>query len=52
MIANAEMKSGEKTQVYFKDSCFGNEVDFVGRERSTGQFMYFNFANVAEIDFP
>lgn len=52
MTANVEMKSGEKTQVYFNDSCFGNEVDFIGRERSTGQWMYINFANIAEIDFP
>jgi len=52
MTANVELKSGEKTQVYFNDSCFGNEVDFLGRERSTGQYVYYNFANVAEIDFP
>jgi len=52
MTLNVEMKSGEKSQVYFNDSCFGNEVDFIGRERSTGQYQYFNFANIAEIDFP
>ena len=52
MTLNAEMKTGEKSQVYFNDSCFGNEVDFIGRERSTGQYQYFNFANIAEIDFP
>lgn len=52
MTVNVELKSGLKSQVYFNDSCFGNEVDFVGRERSTGQFLYFNFANIAEIDFP
>lgn len=50
--ANVEMKSGEKTAVYFNDSCFGNEVDFLGRERSTGNFRYFRFADIAEIDFP
>ncbi len=52
MTLNVEMKSGEKLPVYFNDSCFGNEVDFIGRERSTGQYLYFNFANIAEIDFP
>jgi len=52
MTLNIELKSGEKSQVYFNDSCFGNEVDFLGRERSTGLFNYFNFANIAEIDFP
>ena len=49
---NAEMKSGEKTAVYFTDSCFGNEVDFLGRERSTGNFRYFAFKDIAEINFP
>jgi hypothetical protein len=52
MTVNVEMKSGETSQVYFNDSCFGNEVDFIGRERSTGQWLYFNFTNIAEIDFP
>ncbi len=52
MTLTVEMKSGEKTPVYFNDSCFGNEVDFIGRERSTGQYLYINFVNIAEIDFP
>jgi hypothetical protein len=50
--ANVDMKSGEKTAVYFNDSCFGDEVDFLGRERSTGNFQYFAIKNIAEIDFP
>ena len=49
---NAEFKSGEKTKVYFNDSCFGYEAEFLGRERSTGVFRYFAFKDVAEIDFP
>src|SRR5260221_12098522 len=49
---NVEMKTGEKTAVYFNDSCFGNEADFLGRERSTGSFRYFAFKDIAEIDFP
>ncbi|HEX9405709.1 MAG TPA: carboxypeptidase-like regulatory domain-containing protein [Thermoanaerobaculia bacterium] len=52
VTANVELKSGTQSQVYFNDSCFGDEVDFIGRERSTGQWMYLNFINVAEIDFP
>lgn len=48
---NVEMKSGAKLLVYFKDSCSGNEVDFVGREKATGRYQYFNFTNIAEIDF-
>lgn len=52
MSVNVEMKSGAKMLVYFKDSCSGNEVDFVGREKSTGLYAYFAFTNIAEIDFP
>lgn len=48
---NVEMKSGEKMLVYFNDSCNGSEVDFIGRERSTGQFIFTNFVDIAEIDF-
>jgi len=52
MSANVEMKSGAKLLVYFKDSCPGYEVDFLGREKSTGLYQYFNFTNITEIDFP
>ena len=30
----------------------GNEVDFLGREKSTGTYLYFRFTDIAEIDFP
>jgi hypothetical protein len=52
MSANVEMKSGAKLVVYFKDSCFGNEIDFVGREKDTGKYTYFRFTDINEIDFP
>ncbi|MCU1231749.1 MAG: hypothetical protein JWO97_4633 [Acidobacteria bacterium] len=52
MSLRVEMKSGESTLVYFNDSCFGNEVDFVSRDRTTGQFVYYNFAKIEEIVFP
>jgi hypothetical protein len=52
MSVDVEMKSGEATHVYFNDSCFGNEVDFVSRDRSNGQFVFYNFAKVSEIVFP
>jgi len=51
MTANVEMKSGEKMQVYFNESCFGSELDFLGRERSTAVYNYFKFEDIAEIDF-
>jgi hypothetical protein len=51
MAVTVEMKTGERTQALFNDSCFGTEVDFIGRERSTGQYLYLKFTNIAEIDF-
>ena len=51
MTANVEMKSGEKMQVYFNESCYGGELDFLGRERSTGLYNYFKFDDIAEIEF-
>lgn len=50
--ANAEMKNGDKLPVYFVDSCYGYEVDFLGIERTSGMARYFNFTDVAEISFP
>jgi hypothetical protein len=52
MSANVVMKSGATLLVYFKDSCAGNEVDFVGREKATGRYQYFNFTEIAEVAFP
>jgi len=54
-----EMKTGERFPVNFADSCFGNEVDFMGREVSTGTWIYArwydqngNAPDLAEVDFP
>jgi hypothetical protein len=52
MSANVEMKSGAKQKVYFKDSCSGSDVYFVGREKVNGQYQYFRFTDIVEIDFP
>jgi hypothetical protein len=51
MAVTVEMKSGERTQAFFVDSCFGNEVDFIGRERSTGQYLYLRFTDITELVF-
>lgn len=51
VTASIEMKSGETMQVYFNDSCFGGEIDFLGRERSTGIWYYFKFDDIAEMNF-
>jgi hypothetical protein len=52
LTASAEMKSGATTPVFFKDSCHGTEVDFYGREKSTGTYRFVKFTDIAEIDFP
>lgn len=52
MSMQVVFKSGGSSTVYLADSCFGNEVDILGREHATGQFVYFNLANVAEVDLP
>jgi hypothetical protein len=46
------LKNGQQMTAYLTDSCFGNEVDVLGRVHATGQFAYFNLANVAEVDLP
>jgi hypothetical protein len=51
LTMNVEMKSGEKFQAYFHDSCYEGEIDFMGRERSTGLYVYLDFTTIAEIDF-
>jgi hypothetical protein len=52
MQARLELKNGENLTVFFNDSCFGNEVDFLGREKSTGVYQYFKFTDILEVDFP
>jgi hypothetical protein len=52
MTMQVVYKSGVTSTVYFADSCFGNEIDVLGREHATGQFVYFNLANVAEVTLP
>lgn len=46
------LKSGETTDVYFTDACFGYEVDFVGRDHVSGEFVFLKFTEIAEITFP
>lgn len=46
-----ELKSGATLPVYFKDSCDGLDVIFVGREKTTGLYPQFKFTDIVEIDF-
>lgn len=47
-----ELKTGEQVLANFADSCFGSEVDFIGRDHVSGNFSYYNFTKIAEIVFP
>ena len=48
-----ELKAGGGPQrVYFNDSCFGSEVDLIGRDHSSAQFVYLNWINIREVVFP
>ena len=51
ITATMQMKTGETMQVYFNDSCYDDELDFIGRERVTGTWYYLKFDDIAEIDF-
>ena len=51
LMMNVEMKSGDKFPAYFHDSCYEDEIVFIGRERSTGLYVYLDFIKIAEIDF-
>ena len=51
LTMNVEMKSGDKFPAYFRDSCYETEIDFIGREASTGLYVYLDFTKIAEIDF-
>lgn len=50
--ATVQLKSGASETMYFKDSCAGIDVSFVGREKANAKYTYFRFADIAEIDFP
>jgi hypothetical protein len=50
---NIELKTGEKTDVVFLDACNGYpNIDFLGRDHTTGKFQYIPFHDIAEITFP
>ena len=39
-------------KVAFADSCFGYDIDFVGRDHESAQYLYLNFKDIALITFP
>jgi hypothetical protein len=52
IAATFQMKSGESTVAYFVDSCFGNDVVFLGRDPNGGAFTYVSFKDIAQVDMP
>jgi hypothetical protein len=53
LAINVKMKgSSLPIQVAFADSCFGYDMDFVGRDHESAQYLYFNFKDIALITFP
>ena len=52
LAVDVKMKSGETARVTFADSCFGYDIDFVGRDHESAQYVYFNFKDIALITFP
>jgi hypothetical protein len=52
LAVDVKMKSGESARVTFADSCFGYDIDFVGRDHESAQYVYFNFKDIALIVFP
>jgi hypothetical protein len=52
LAIDVKMKNGDTERVTFADSCFGYDIDFVGRDHGSAQYVYFNFKDVALITFP
>jgi len=52
LAVTVEMKSGERLQVSFTDSCAGYEMAIIGRDHVTAQPVSLSLANVSEVVFP
>jgi hypothetical protein len=51
---NLELRTGEKTDVYFLDSCEAGvtRIDFIARDHTGGMFQYIPFTEITEVVFP
>ena len=47
-----ETKTGDRFPVFWVDSCLGTEVDFLGRDHTTAQFVFVKVTDLAEVVFP
>lgn len=52
VAVNVELKDGTKEQLSFADSCFGNKVDFLGRDHTTAKAVFVSWTDIAEVTFP
>jgi hypothetical protein len=52
LAIDVKMKNGDAAKVTFADSCFGYDIDFVGRDHESAQYVYFNFKDISLISFP
>jgi hypothetical protein len=52
LAVTVEMKTGERLQVSFTDSCAGYDMIVVGKDHVTAQPVSVSLANVSEIVFP
>lgn len=52
LAVTVEMKTGERLQVSFTDSCAGYDIAVIGRDHVTAQPVSVSLANVSEIVFP
>jgi hypothetical protein len=50
--ATLQLRTGQTQEVFFADSCVGYEVDFLGRDHVSGQFVFLKFSEISEITFP
>lgn len=47
-----ELRSGQVSDLTFKDSCDGYTIDLIGKEHVSGTTLFVKFSDVAEVIFP
>jgi Carboxypeptidase regulatory-like domain len=47
-----KMKDNSTKLATFDDACIGATIDFVGRNRTSGEWEFIHFTNISTIDFP
>ena len=47
-----ELRNGQSTDAFFRDSCPGYTIDLIARNHATSAIVYLRFSDIAEIIFP